>query len=113
MSDFASTIVQEMLASGARNTSGVTSGFNFEDGMELIVFAEVTAASGTTPTLDLAIQVSHDNTNWSALSSFTQITGTGNSINAATNYGKYVRISYTIAGASASFTFKLTAVRKY
>jgi len=112
MSEFASTIVQEMLASGARTTSGTTSGFNFEDGIELIVFAEVTAASGTSPTLDLAIQTSHDNTNWAALSSFTQITGTGNSIKAVTNYGKYIRVSYTIAGTTPSFTFKLTAVRK-
>jgi len=104
--------VQEILASAARGTSGVTNGYNFEDAIELIIFAEVSAASGGSPTLDITIQTSHDNTNWASLSTFTQITAASNSIKAVTNYGKYIRASYTIAGTTPSFTFKLTAVRK-
>ena len=77
---------------------------------EIVAIVDVTAASGTNPTLDIAIQTSADNTTYATLASFTQITGTTTAIKTvAAPIGKYVRFRYTVAGTSPSFTFTLKA----
>lgn len=74
----------------------------------------VSAASGTTPTLDVVVQHSIDNgTNWFTLTTFTQATAATTAlkveseVEAATAevYGDCQRISYTIGGTTPSFTF--------
>lgn len=71
---------------------------------EAQIHVDVTAASGTTPTLDVAIQSSPDDSIWATHTSFTQITTTGTAVQKITNIGQYMRLKYTIGGSSPSFT---------
>lgn len=70
----------------------------------------VTAATGTTPTMDVRVEESFDNgTNWVTLYEFQRITATGSynsPILRAT--GRHIRYVRTIAGTSPSFTNAVT-----
>lgn len=112
---------ETLAASAARTATGTGSavcGFGrFEKfAAELVV----SAASGTTPTLDVTIQHSIDGgTTWFTLMTFTQKTSTGSElkseaeVEAATAevYGDCIRAIWTIGGTTPSFTFyvKITA----
>lgn len=106
--------VTELAASAARTTSGQSSGVDVGPFDEAILLLNVTAASGTSPTLDIKIQTSHDNSDWyDTGTAFTQITATSKpSALKVTNFGKYVRAAWTIGGTSPSFTFSLQMVAK-
>ena len=70
---------------------------------------DVTAGSGTSPTLDVVIEDSLDGSNWNTLGSFTQATGSAREvINVTTPFGPYLRASWTIGGTTPSFTFSVT-----
>jgi hypothetical protein len=72
---------------------------------------EVTAAAGTTPVLDVLIQDSLDGTNWNTIGTFAQKTATSREVvNVTTPFAKRLRVSWTIAGAGASFTFAVIVV---
>ena len=107
--------VQELLASAARTTSGVSSSIKVEQVDVLRFFVDVTATSGTSETLDITLQDSHDGSTWFTLRQIAQITGITRPIpqhfpNRA--FGKYVRVSYTIGGATPSFTFSIHMEKK-
>ncbi len=94
-------------------------------------FFKVTAASGTSPTLDVYIQkLLPDNSTWQDIVHFAQATSTTNALcsfvsNAssapaasqtasltagtqkATLLGKQIRVSYVIGGTNPSFTFSV------
>jgi len=98
-----------MVASGTRAVSansGTLEGYSaVERG---IVQLNVTAASGTTPTLDVVIEDSVDGTNWNTFATFTQKTTTGIEVVRIADtvaFSDIVRIRWTIAGTSPSFTF--------
>lgn len=76
-------------------------------------FLEVTAASGTSPTLDVDIQ-SYDVVAdaWHNVVSFAQATGTGRQRKTAEYLGERIRVNYTIGGTDPSFTFSVGAVVK-
>ena len=81
----------------------------------MIAFVNVTAASGTSPTLNLKIQTSDDGgTTWCDVPSgaFTQATGATTQMLAFTTFGDTVRCVSTIAGTSPSFTYAVKAVCK-
>lgn len=74
----------------------------------------VTAVSGTTPTLDLAVEESIDNgTNWRRIYEFPRITATGNysSPLIRSQYGTRFRYVQTIAGTTPSFTRAINRVQ--
>ena len=74
---------------------------------------EVTAASGTTPTLDVKLQDSVDGTNWNDLFLFTQATATTREVkNHSTIFARFVRVVWTVAGTTPSFTFNVKAVAR-
>jgi hypothetical protein len=82
---------------------------------EAIAFAKVTAKAGTSPTLDIKFQGSHNGTDFADLGdAFTQITDVGTYVKKlAANFGKYVRAEYTIGGSDTpTFTFSLHVVGK-
>ncbi len=64
----------------------------------------VTAASGTTPTLDVTIQESDDNSTWRNVSTFPQITGTGRWFRRVASGSRYLRAARTVGGTTPSFT---------
>lgn len=69
----------------------------------------VTAASGTTPTADVIVEHSHDNSTWATLGSFTQVTGVTAETKTFGPIRRYIRGKATIGGTSPKFTFTLSA----
>lgn len=73
----------------------------------------VTAASGTTPSMTLALQWSADGTNWGAADpadTFTAVTTTGVVSKAFAVKAPFWRVAWTISGTTPSFTFTVDAV---
>lgn len=74
----------------------------------------VTAVSGTTPTMDIAIEESPDSgTNWIRVYEFPRITATGSYVSPKlrATYGTRFRYVRTIAGTTPSFTMSLTRIQ--
>jgi hypothetical protein len=97
-----------VVASAARTASGNGSSIETGDRTEVRgLVLDVTAASGTTPTLDVSIQTSDDNTNWRTLKSFGQKTAISNEHLSSGGLDRYMRFSWAIAGTTPSFTFSV------
>lgn len=96
-----------LAASAARTATGNGSTVEPGDRGVARLRLNVTAASGTTPTLNVTIQTSHDGTTWRTAGTFTQATATGEQ-RAAFNIDRFVRASWAIAGTTPSFTFTVT-----
>jgi len=109
--------VAEMLASAARSSSGDTKSTPIEVGIfqEANLVLDITAASGTNPTLDVSI-VTYDKASgkWVTLYSFAQKTEAGTTpYNITANLGYKIAVVWTIGGTETpSFTFSLGAVIK-
>ena len=73
---------------------------------EVALYLDVTAASGTSPTLDVVYQTTVDGgTTWFTHTSMTQATAATTEKKVIANSGVYSRILYTIGGTTPSFTF--------
>lgn len=73
----------------------------------------VTAASGTTPTLDVKIQDSVDNSIFADLITFTQATvATSERQNVAGTVDQFVRAVWTVGGTTPAFTFSVAFARR-
>ena len=104
------TRVVTFLASGVRTAATAqSSGFEVSAYHEGQILVNVTAESGTS-TLDIIIETSNDNSTYYTHTTISQITATGKTRQAITNFGKYVRINYTVGGTS--FTFAIVGVMK-
>lgn len=70
---------------------------------------DVTAASGTSPTLDVVIQDSLDGgATWNTIGTFAQRTAAARQvINVAAPFAPLLRVSWTIGGTTPSFTFSV------
>lgn len=100
----------------ARTATGQTSGIDLQtyDG-DVVFLLDSAAGSGTSPTLNVTIEDSADNSSFAAISgaAFTQVTGTASAQKLVINKDsarRYVRVKYTIGGSSPSFTFSVNAV---
>lgn len=105
-------VAQEAVASAARTATG-NSGtrYGYGPASSLRVQLDVTAASGTTPTLDVLVEDTLDGTNYNTIGTFAQKTTTGREvINITTPFSDKVRYSWTVGGTSPSFTFSITEV---
>jgi hypothetical protein len=104
-----------LLSSGARTATGTgDTACGFGKFTKIAVQQTVSAASGTTPTLDTILQHSIDGgTTWFTLVSMTQRTSAANELKVyadvegttAQLIGDCLRVSYTIGGTTPSFTF--------
>lgn len=105
-----------VVASAARTTSGNSSAFLVGDDNTVNVLLDVSAASGTTPTLDVKVQWSMDNgTTWGEASSadtLAQKTTTGNELKSFTAKAPHARVVWTVGGTTPSFTFSVDAYSK-
>jgi hypothetical protein len=103
-------------ASSAKTSSGSSStASNVGDRKEALVFLNVTAFSGTSPTLDVSLEASDDGgSTWYDIpnSSFTQRTATGKQALQLTVFGDTIRPKWTVGGTTPSFTFAVKAVLK-
>lgn len=66
----------------------------------------VTAATGTSPTMDVVCQESDDDSTYNTVVTFPQITTTGVFTRVVQSKKAYLRMTYTIGGTSPSFTVK-------
>lgn len=101
----------ELLPSAARTASGSSTPVTDQgDENTLRVQLNVTAASGTTPTLNVVIEDSLDGSNWNTIGTFAQRTGPGREVvNITAPFTNRVRVSWTVGGTTPSFTFDVLA----
>jgi hypothetical protein len=126
-----------LLAGAARTTSGNSGALpNYGNYRSAIIEVNVTAVSGTTPTLDVYIDTSVDGTNWINIAHFTQITGISRRYIQISEYGSQatsdfdstadlpagsvrsgpwgstLRVRWVIGGTTPSFTFSVIGMFK-
>jgi len=79
----------------------------------LAAYLHVTAASGTTPTLDVKVQHSADDSTWADLATFTQVTSANGyeRIAVTGTVNRYIRAQFTLGGTTPDFTFHVAAAR--
>ena len=101
----ASTVVP----SAARTTSGNSGAIPCPKAFNLAVGVNVTAATGTTPSLALSVEWSHDGVTFltidGAADTFTAITTTGTALKVFAVKAPFWRLSWAITGTTPSFTF--------
>jgi hypothetical protein len=89
-----------------RTTSGSSNTVQAYGGEIVRAQLNVTAASGTTPTLNVLIEDTLDGINYNTIGTFAQKTAAGREIiNITTPFSETLRVSWTIAGTNPSFTF--------
>jgi hypothetical protein len=100
------------LASSARTASGNSGTIADDFGQAISSLVNVTAVSGTSPTLDVEEQVSRDNgTTWDPEYDVERFTATGTARVPLSQIDGRRRWLYTIGGTSPSFTFSITTMR--
>jgi hypothetical protein len=76
----------------------------------LRVQLNITAASGTTPTLDVTLEDTIDGTNYNTCATFVQQTTTGRVvIDLTTPFTDNLRVRWVVGGTTPSFTFSVVA----
>ncbi len=103
--------IDTLHASAARTASGsgATMG-GFDKVTWVRVQLNVTAVSGTTPTLDVVVEDTLDGVNWNTVGSFAQVTAVGRQVvNFSAPFADRIRVRYTVGGTSPSFTFAVLA----
>jgi hypothetical protein len=104
------TRVITFLSSGIKTAATAQStAFDVSAYTEGQIFIDVTTEAGAS-TLDITIQASPDNVTWYTHTTVGQITATGQTRQAITNFGNYLRINYVVGGTS--FTFSVVGVFK-
>jgi len=105
-----------LLASATRTTSGDTSAtpVDVKKYKEAVFFLDVTAVSGTAPTLDVKIKTKDPvSGKWFDLAAFTQATDVTSEMKAVSGLlGSQIAVFYTIGGTTPSFTFSVGVVLK-
>ena len=110
-----STSRQTLYSQQVINTANENSAsINYANYTEPVVYIRVTAKAGTSPTLDLDVEMSDDNTNWHKKSDVTQISDPTVTFRAdvvsVTNLGQYIRLNNpTAPGGSSTPTMTVDA----
>lgn len=100
------------VASAARAVSG-DSGLltGYGPTSTLRIQLNVTAASGTSPALDVVVEDTLDGANWNAIATFAQKTAAGREVlNVTAPYADRLRLRWTVGGTTPSFTFEVRMV---
>lgn len=105
-----STSTDVVTALSAKTTSSATPILPVGDSSLLRAQLEVTAVSGTAPTLDVVLEDTLDGTNWNVIGTFAQVTTAPvrSVINVSAPFTNRVRARWTIGGTTPSITFMLT-----
>jgi hypothetical protein len=101
-----------LVASAARTTTGNSGplGPGFGAISTMRVQLNVTAASGTTPSLAVLVEDSLDGTNWNTIGTFAaKTTAAREVINVSAPFTDTVRVSWVVSGTTPSFTFDVSA----
>ncbi|MGH2692326.1 MAG: hypothetical protein ACRDHM_07450 [Actinomycetota bacterium] len=99
-----------VVASAARTATGQSAAIDTQQAEELDLLVDVTAVSGTTPTLDLSVEWSDNGTDWFAAEpadTLTQITATKKTTKTFDVKAANYRIVWMVGGTTPSFTFSV------
>ena len=96
-------------ASATRTSSDSSAAFTGYGAADLLrCQLDVTAVSGTAPTLDVVIEDSLDGTTWNVIGTFAQKLAVGREvINITTPFADMLRTRWTVAGTTPSFSFSV------
>jgi hypothetical protein len=98
----------KVIESLARTTNGNSGDLRVYGGESLRAQLNVTAASGTAPTLTAVVEDSLDGVNYNTIGTFAQKTSPGREvINITAPFSETLRVSWSIAGTNPSFSFSL------
>lgn len=100
-------------ASAASTASGTGAGFPTGYQNTLDIFLDVTAVSGTSPSMTVTVEWSNDNATWFGADTpdtFTAITAAKKVVKEFAVKGNYARLNFAISGTTPSFTFAATAL---
>jgi len=106
---------ETLVASAARTTTGNTGNiFGYGAATSLRVLLDVSAASGTTPSLTVLVEDSFDGgTNWNTIGTFAAKTAVSReALNITTPLSELIRVSWTITGTTPSFTFSVNTIAR-
>lgn len=101
------SVVQQMLASAARTSSGVSSIVNVKQAEEVAVDLDVTAISGTNAKIGFALQWRDDPDSgaWYTSAEIVRTSAAGRLMKRVPTLAAYFRLAYTIVGTTPSATF--------
>ncbi len=92
----------------ARTTNGNSGNVQTYGGEAIRAQLNVTAASGTAPTLNVLIEDTLDGLNYNTIGTFAQKAAAGREvINVTVPFSETLRVSWTVAGTNPSFTFSV------
>lgn len=94
--------------SGNGNSSSVNIKKTPANGIDIEI--AVTAKSGTSPTLDVKVQESNNDSSYNDLVSFAQFTDVGRQTRRVQSKKAYLRLAYTTGGTTPNFTVKAGVV---
>jgi hypothetical protein len=101
------------VSSAARTASGNSGPLALSDTSVLDLEVNVSAVSGTSPSMTLSVLWSDDGTNFGAPDgggdTFTAITAAGTVVKQVQVKGLYAQIAWAITGTTPSFTFSVLA----
>jgi hypothetical protein len=98
----------KVIESLARTTNGSSGDLRVYGGESLRAQLNVTAATGTAPTMSVLIEDTLDGVNYNTIGTFAQKTAAGREvINITVPFSETLRVSWTIAGTNPSFTFSV------
>lgn len=108
-------VMGDIVLTGTAAAAGASSGPIANAGLisDIVVIVAVTAVTGTTPTLALAIEQSDDNSSYTAITgggTAANITAAGNAVINARATKPYVRVTSTIGGTTPAFTYRVSAL---
>lgn len=104
-------LTETLVASAARTTSGDSGTLaGWGAATSLRVQLDVTAASGTSPSVTVLVEDTLDGTNWNTVGTFAAKTAAGREvINITGLFSDRLRVRWTITGTTPSFTFAVVA----
>ncbi len=106
------TPTQDIAASAARTATGNSGAIPLPESAEMVaLLVNVSAVSGTTPSMALTVEWSNDGTNWAqgdTADSLTAITTAIARVKQFSVKGRLMRVVWTITGTTPSFTFSAT-----
>lgn len=92
-------------SNGVLSATATGAAVEFGDRNSLRLDLVISAATGTSPTLDVAVQTSPDGTTWTAVAAFAQQTGAATVRKLFAPLDRFVRVVETLGGtASPTFT---------
>lgn len=98
-----------LFGSVARTATETSDTYEMGELTTLRLLLDVTAASGSSPTLDVVVQTSHNGVdNWRNLLAFAQKTAVSSERQCVSGADRYVRAVATIGGTTPSLTFSLS-----